>query len=44
VLVNTTLDVFTDVGTLYVAEAAIFVEDGVDVVDNIKEVLEEAFF
>jgi hypothetical protein len=43
VLVNHTLDVFTDMGTLLVAEAAIFVEDGVDVADNIKE-LEEAFF
>ena len=43
-LVNHTLDVFTDMGTLFVAEAAIFVEDGVDVADNIKEELEEAFF
>ena len=38
--VDHTLDVFID---LFVAEAAIFVEDGVDVADNIKE-LEEAFF
>ena len=38
--VDHTLDVFID---LFVAEAAIFVEDGVDVVDNIEEELEEAF-